>query len=109
MANETFHFDDPSSIIAWQFDREFYCIVDQDKEVSCAGFLFYGSAQKMFISLDQRNLRHVELSLELFRDEFETPDNTQGEMMQVLLKWLIIIVTRLAKDRYIPEKGIARR
>ncbi len=106
MASETFHFDHPASIVAWQFDREFYCIVDHDKEVSCAGFLFYGSAQKMFVSLDEHNRRQTELLLEVFQDEFETPDSIQGEMMQVLLKRLIIIVTRLAKEQYIAEKEL---
>ena len=106
MASETFHFESPWAIVAWQFDREFYCIVDHDKEVSCAGFLFFGSSEKMFVNLAERNQKQIELLLEIFQDEFETADFIQGEMMLVLLKRLIIIVTRLAREQYIAAKEL---
>jgi AraC family transcriptional activator of pobA len=106
MVNETFHFEDASTIIAWQFNREFYCIVNHDKEVSCVGFLFYGSSQKMFVSLGDQQQKKIEMILQMFLDEFEALDLIQGEMMQVLLKRLIIIVTRLAKEQYITEKEL---
>lgn len=107
MVNEAFHFTNPESIVAWQFNREFYCIVDHDKEVSCVGFLFYGSAQKMFIAVNERNQTKMDLLLQMFQDEFETSDHIQGEMMQVLLKRLIIITTRLAREQYITEKELS--
>jgi AraC family transcriptional activator of pobA len=106
MVNETFHFEAPSTIVAWQFNREFYCIVNHDKEVSCVGFLFYGSSQKMFVSLNEHHQNKIELLLPVFEEEFETSDHIQGEMMQVLLKRLIIIVTRLAREQYITEKEL---
>ena len=106
MVNETFHFTNPESIVAWQFNREFYCIVNHDKEVSCVGFLFYGSGQRMFINVNERNQTKAELLLKVFEDEFETVDHIQGEMMQVLLKRLIIIVTRLGKEQYITAKDL---
>ncbi len=70
MVNEAFHFENPSDITAWQFNREFYCIVNHDREVSCVGFLFYGSSQKMFINLNERNQNKTELLLLVFQDEF---------------------------------------
>lgn len=106
MVNETFHFNEPSNIVAWQFNREFYCIVNHDKEVSCVGFLFYGSSQKMFVSLNDQQQKKIEMILQMFLDEFEALDLIQGEMMQVLLKRLIIIVTRLAREQYITEKEL---
>ena len=66
MGSETFHFESPAAIVAWQFNREFYCIVNHDKEVSCVGFLFYGSSQKMFISLNQQHQKKIMLLLEVF-------------------------------------------
>lgn len=101
MVNETFHFKEPADIVAWQFNRDFYCIEDHDKEVSCVGFLFYGSAQKMFISLDKAQQDRLQLLLDVFREELETEDLVQGEMLKALLKRLIIIVTRLGKQQYI--------
>jgi len=101
MTSENFHFPKAYDIVAWQFSRDFYCIVDHDKEVSCVGFIFYGQPQKMFIRLTEEDRERMERMLDMIRDEFETTHHIQGEMMQVLLKRLIIIVTRLAKDQYI--------
>ena len=101
MVNEAFHFEDPATIVAWQFNREFYCIVNHDKEVSCVGFLFYGSAQKMFIRLGAHDREKIAALHQVFVDEFDMKDHIQGEMLQVMLKRLIIIVTRLAKDQYV--------
>jgi len=103
MVNEAFHFEDPQSIVAWQFNREFYCIVNHDKEVSCVGFLFYGSAQKMFIRLSAHDQEKIDSLIQVFVDELEMKDHIQGEMLQVMLKRLIIIVTRLAREQYIDE------
>lgn len=107
MVNESFHFEKPSDIVAWQFNRDFYCIVNHDKEVSCVGFLFYGSGQRMFMAIDEKHQRKLELLLQVFSDEFETHDPIQGEMMLALLKRLIIIVTRLAREQYITEEALA--
>lgn len=106
MVNEAFHFEDPAAIVAWQFNREFYCIVNHDKEVSCVGFLFYGSAQRMFISLNEQDREKIASLMQVFIDELEMKDHIQGEMLQVMLKRLIIIVTRLAKEQYINEKEL---
>jgi len=40
VANQTFSFEDPEQLVAWQFNRDFYCIADHDAEVGCVGFLF---------------------------------------------------------------------
>lgn len=106
MTSENFHFEKPENVVAWQFSREFYCIVDHDREVSCAGFIFYGPPQKMFMRLTEKDRRHMDMILEMLKDEFDIHDHIQGEMMQVLLKRLIIIITRLAKDQYVNEKAL---
>ncbi|PTQ99719.1 AraC family transcriptional regulator [Mucilaginibacter yixingensis] len=106
MVNETFHFETPSTIVAWQFNRDFYCIVDHDQEVSCVGFLFYGTSQRFFINLNDALLHKFQLLLEVFKDEFQTADHVQGEMMRVILKRLIIIATRLAREQYVTEEEL---
>ncbi|WPU94779.1 helix-turn-helix domain-containing protein [Mucilaginibacter sabulilitoris] len=106
MTSENFHFEHPEHIVAWQFSRDFYCIVDHDKEVSCVGFIFYGPPQKMFICLSGTDQIRLASLLEMFKDEFETSNQIQGEMMQVLLKRLIIIITRLAKDQFINKNEL---
>ena len=106
MVNQTFHFSDAREIVAWQFNRAFYCIVDHDKEVSCVGFLFYGTQQLMFTTLNKTNSHKIDLLLQIFIEEFETVDNIQEDMLRMLLKRLIILVTRLAKQQFLPSQDL---
>jgi AraC family transcriptional regulator, transcriptional activator of pobA len=106
MVSENFHFQQAEHIVAWQFSREFYCIVDHDREVSCVGFIFYGPPKKMFIALNAHDQQQIDHIRQMLTDEFGTDDAIQGEMMQVLLKRLIIIVTRLARAQYLNEQQL---
>jgi AraC-like DNA-binding protein len=101
--DQTFSFERPADIVAWQFNREFYCIIDHDSEVSCVGFLF-GSTEHLFIKLHEEAQQRLKLLLDVFTEEFKTSDNIQNELLLVLLKRLIIFVTRLARSEYVPVK-----
>ncbi|WP_420579680.1 helix-turn-helix domain-containing protein [Reichenbachiella sp.] len=79
------------------FNREFYCIKDHDHEVSCNGLLFMGARDLPIISLDEKEKSSLKTLLDVFEDEFQNKDNIQGEMLQMLLKRLIIKCTRLAR------------
>ncbi len=103
--NQSFRFERPEDIVAWQFNREFYCIIDHDSEVSCVGFLF-GSTDHLFIPLNELAHQKLQLLLDVFIEEFKTSDNIQNEMLLVLLKRLIIYVTKLAKSGYAPVKKL---
>lgn len=100
VVNQTFRFEHPERIIAWQFDREFYCIIDHDKEVSCSGLLFYGSPEPLFLRLSDGQQRQFQALLTVFDEEFSTCDTIQGDMLRMLLKRLIIKLTRLVKEQY---------
>jgi len=106
MASQSFRFEMPDQVIAWQYNRDFYCIVDHDKEVSCVGFLFYGFAGMMFIHLAEQEQRKIDQLFRVFVDEFQTEDAIQKDMLQMLLKRLIIILTRLAKKQYIRDPDL---
>lgn len=56
--NQSFYFENPTTVVAWQFNREFYCIIDHDAEVSCVGFLF-GSTDHLFVKKTQDERFHV--------------------------------------------------
>lgn len=107
MVNQSFYFSRPEDITAWQFNRDFYCIVDHDREVSCVGFLFYGSRETMFIRLDEQEGKKIALLEQVFAEEFDTIDNIQEDMLRMLLKRLVIIITRLAKEQYISKKDLS--
>lgn len=82
------------------FNREFYCIRDHDDEVSCYGFLFFGSAQPKITTLYGEDIKRFEASFYMIKDEFKTRDSIQGEMLRVLLKRLLISSTRLLKSEF---------
>lgn len=87
-----------SGIIAIVFNREFYCIRDHDHEVSCNGMLFFGSSQPPIITLSEKESHSFEIMFTVFKEEFETRDHIQGEMLRVMLKRLLIKSTRLVKQ-----------
>ena len=99
ISNQHFSFEHPEALIAWQFNREFYCIVDHDAEVGCVGFLFYGLQHPMFIELNELE-QEAMLQLEkVFVEEWQSRDSFQGEMLRTLLKHLMIKTTRIAKKQ----------
>lgn len=99
VVGQTFRFERPTDLVLWQFNRAFYCVVDHDHEVSCAGLLFYGAHGPLTLDPGAEGQRRLCLLLAVFEDEFRTRDNVQGEMLRVLLKRLIIICTRLTRER----------
>ncbi|WP_372750950.1 helix-turn-helix domain-containing protein [Labilibaculum sp.] len=79
------------------FNREFYCIQDHDQEVSCHGYLFFGSSDVPIVSLNKDEQISFDLLYEDMNEEFNTEDQIQGEMLQVLLKQFLIKSTRLVR------------
>lgn len=97
VSNQHFVFKRPETLTAWQFNREFYCIVDHDAEVGCVGFLFYGIRHPMFITLNEDESEEMNNLEKVFSNELLLKDNFQGEMLRTLLKRVIIKTTRIAK------------
>ncbi|MEM7298354.1 MAG: helix-turn-helix domain-containing protein [Bacteroidota bacterium] len=96
--SQSFKFEKPENITAWQFNREFYCIVDHDHEVSCVGLLFYGNKDIPVVYLSDEDSRKLDLLFQVFIDEFgEDDDNLKSEMLRVILKRLIVKLTRSYK------------
>ena len=85
-------------LVTFVFNSEFYCVRDHDNEVSCHGFLFYGSSVLPVIDLDKEEQRSFQLLQDVFIEEFNNVDSIQGEMLEMLVKRLIIKATRLAKQ-----------
>ncbi|WP_248724698.1 AraC family transcriptional regulator [Seonamhaeicola sp. ML3] len=81
------------------FNREFYCIKDHDKEVGCAGLLFFGAEQNPIIHLNENEQLKFNMLHDIFVDEIETKDNIQAEMLRMLMARLIIKITRLLKEK----------
>ena len=88
------------------FNREFYCIEHHDKEVSCNGFLFFGSSHAPIITLCEKDQKSFETIFYIFQEEFDTKDQIQGEMLKVMLKRLLIKSSRLIKET-LPDPNIS--
>ncbi len=97
--NQVMEFEAGGEGLIFQYNRDFYCLLDHDKEISCIGLLYYGTAQISIIDLDEEHQRKFNLLLQVFEDEFATKDNIQEEMLRMLLKRLIILSTRLFKEQ----------
>lgn len=95
------YFKEEHALTAFLFNREFYCINDHDSEVSCNGILFFGTQDLPIITIPENQLAKFNLLHDIFIEEFSTSDQIQGDMLQMLLKRLIIICTRLAKEQLI--------
>ena len=89
---------DNHELISFSFNREFYCINQHDHEVSCYGYLFYGSSEAPIITLCEKDQVSFNRLMEVFEEEFEYKDHIQGEMLQMLLKRMLIKSSRLIKD-----------
>tara|TARA_B100000809_G_scaffold265167_1_gene323150 strand:+ start:1546 stop:2394 length:849 start_codon:yes stop_codon:yes gene_type:complete len=84
-------------LIAFAFNREFYCISNHDHEVSCYGYLFYGSSSSPIITLAEKDQKSLQNLFEMLQEEFEYKDHIQGEMLRMLLKRLLINSVRLSR------------
>ena len=93
-----------TGLISIVFNREFYCLRDHDHEVSCQGLLFFGSSLPPIITLNKIEIVSFETMFHIFKEEFETKDQIQGEMLRVMLKRLLIKSTRLVTEKSINSK-----
>lgn len=89
---------DNQGLLGFVFNKQFFCIQTHDDQVSCHGFLFFGSAQPQVIELCKKDLAQFEIMHDLFLNDLAIKDHLQGEMLRSLLKRLLIVSTRLLKN-----------
>jgi AraC-like DNA-binding protein len=82
-----------------RFNRAFYCILDHDHEVGCKGLLYFGSSSTPQIQLVDKSLEVMEKVWPLLLLEMESNDNLQLEMLQMMLKRILILCTRVLKQQ----------
>lgn len=83
-----------------QFNREFYCIRENDHEVSCNGILYFGTQGVPIIDLDDAEIHSFTRLLGVLREEFEVVDAIQEEMLRAILKKWLIKSTRILKRQH---------
>jgi AraC-like DNA-binding protein len=98
---------DNSGVVAFVFNKQFFCIQTHDEQVSCNGFLFFGSAQPQVIKLCEKDLEQFELMHKMFIGDLSFKDELQGEMLRSVLKRLLIVSTRLLKNA-LPDASLGK-
>ena len=91
-----------ATLLKW--NRSFYCVVDHDSEVGCKGILYYGASTVPVIHLDEKDIDILTTLFKMLNIEMESRDNLQLEMLQMMLKRLLILCTRIYKDQNIGSK-----
>lgn len=86
--------------LTFLFNSNFYCIYGHDNEVSCNGFLFYGSSRIMRLKLSGEQSSNLNDIVRIFRQESAVHDNLQEEMLRIVLKRFIITCTRIARQKF---------
>ncbi|MCE7042692.1 AraC family transcriptional regulator [Dyadobacter sp. CY312] len=81
-----------------RFNQPFYCVVNHDNEVGSKGLLFFGAAGVPVITVDQTRIRDFELSWEIFRSEMSKADILQQDMLQAMLKRMLILSVRILRQ-----------
>ncbi len=83
-----------------KFNKEFYCVLHHDEEVSCRGVLFYGADQLPYFKVPDEDFEKLDTVWKLFEMEMRSPDEMKLDMLQTMLKRFIILCTRLYKNNH---------
>lgn len=78
-----------------RWNRSFFCILDHDNEIGCRGALYYGSSEVPNIQLEGKELEILKAVFKMIEYEFVTVDHLQREMLQMMLKRILILCTRI--------------
>jgi len=82
-----------------RFNKPFYCILDHDSEVGCKGILYYGSPNLPIIAIPHSDIEILEAVWKVLYMEMQSTDSLQLEMLQMMLKRILILCTRIYKSQ----------
>ena len=88
-----------------RFNRPFFCIIDHDSEVGCRGILFFGASRLPVFTIPDNDLEKFDILWRMFSMEMQSADALQIEMLQVMLKRLLILCTRIYKTQKMADAG----
>ena len=82
-----------------KFNKPFYCILDHDSEVGCKGILYYGASNLPIIQISKDDSEKLKMVWKVLCMELESSDSLQLEMLQMMLKRILILCTRIYKNQ----------
>jgi AraC-like DNA-binding protein len=80
-----------------RFNQPFYCIVNHDNEVGSKGLLFFGATTIPIVTIDDSDLNDFEITWQIFCSEMRRQDLLQKDMLQAILKRVLILCVRSLK------------
>jgi hypothetical protein len=80
-----------------RFNQPFFCIINHDNEVGSKGLLFFGATGVPIVSVDESDLVNFETTWQTFCSDMRHHDTLQKEMLQSLLKRMLILSVRSLK------------
>lgn len=81
-----------------RFNKSFFCMIDQDKQVGSKGLLFYGAEHVQVVTLDPTIINDFEGAWETFYKEMQEKDILQKEMLETMLKRILILSVRIVRN-----------
>ena len=82
-----------------RFNSPFYCLINHDSEVGCKGILFFGSKSIPVLIPEGEDIKTICSITQMEELEMQSKDGFQQEMLQMLLKRLLIMCTRIYKTQ----------
>ncbi len=82
-----------------RFNKFFYCVVNYDSAVGCRGVLFYGTMSLPVLSPNNEEVDILSSVWRMLELEMKSQDSLQLEMLQMMLKRILILCTRLYKEQ----------
>ncbi|MNX30408.1 Arabinose operon regulatory protein [compost metagenome] len=77
-----------------RFNQNFFCIINNDNEVGSKGLLFYGAMGIPVVSISENHLKSLETTWDILLAEMDAKDNLQIDMLQSMLKRVLILCAR---------------
>ncbi|QZT37023.1 helix-turn-helix domain-containing protein [Halosquirtibacter xylanolyticus] len=81
------------------FNQMFYCLELHDADLSCNGLLFGALPSLPILDICSSQIQPFRILIESFLAEFQSPDANQGDMLRLLLKRMIIVCVRMAREQ----------
>jgi len=88
-----------TSLKLLKWNKPFFCVINHDSEVGCKGVLFYGAQSVPTICLKEEDIETVSTVWKMLEQEMRSNDGLQEEMLQMMLKRILILSLRMYKDQ----------
>ena len=80
-----------------RFNQPFFCIINHDNEVGSKGLLFFGATGVPVVTVEEQFVRDFEISWDIFMREMSQDDILQKDMLQSMLKRMLILSVRILR------------